>query len=107
MLRKDTKKYKNLVEKYCEIRERIFNENKELGRYVRERDEAVAHYESQAVDEEIKKWYNAYMDLLTSLISFRRCNIDRLNEELKKYGTPLKNDYEENLVELWLKNKKE
>jgi len=107
MKRKDTKVYQSIVEDYCSTRHNVEFRKESISESYENIGRAKAAYDMLANknNEEIKKWYNFYTDMLRMSAGMTENLIKGEPEKVKALEHTLKEDYlddTEKLYDEWL-----
>lgn len=107
MKRKDTKVYQSIVEDYCSTRHNVEFRKESISESYENIGRAKAAYDMLANknNEEIKKWYNFYTDMLRMNVGMTENLIKGEPEKVKALKHTLKEDYlddTEKLYDEWL-----
>lgn len=106
MLRKDTKKYKNLCKDYAILRGDVEIKKKELDEYKDNLDISSQKYEElKDLDDIIKEWYDAYVSTYEMLIGLSKSTLKEQEAKLKRCEYELVSDYSDNVDEIYEKYK--
>jgi len=103
MKRKDTKVYENTVENYCSTRYLIECRQKSIADSYEKIGRAKAKFDTIAIrdDEEIKKWYNCYTEMLRMNAGMTENLLEGEPEKLKHIASVLKEEYNEDVDKLY------
>ena len=105
MKKKGTKVYQSLVDKYCNARHRVEQRQAEIDRYESNIERAKNKFDSLPVnlqeDEDIKKWYDGYTDMLNSISSMTRYNQRNDKNDMEMSGDMLIDEYGDDLDGLY------
>ena len=104
MLRKDTKKYKNLCEDYATLRDVVEHKKIDLEKYRDNLDISSQKYEElKNLDDIIKEWYNSYVNTYEMLIGLSESTLKEQEVKVKGYEYELVNDYGDDVDEIYEK----
>ena len=109
MKRKDTKVYKELVDRYCSIRHTVEYRQKQVNEYYVKIGKAKKKFDFLSVtprmDEDIKEWYEGYTGVLQMTVGMMENSLESDKERLESISKTLVEDYEEDLDLLYELNK--
>ena len=103
MKRKDTKVYENTVENYCYTRLVVEDRQKSIADSYEKIGRAKAMYDTLVNNnnEEIKKWYNCYTEMLRMNAGMSENLLEGEPEKLKCLASVLEEDYDEDVDKLY------
>ena len=109
MKRKDTKIYKELVDRYCSIRHTVEYQQKQVNEYYVKIGKAKKKFDflsaTPKMDEDIKEWYEGYTGVLQMTVGMMENSLESDKERLESISKTLVEDYEEDLDLLYELNK--
>ena len=109
MKRKDTKKYKELVDDYCESRMSL-ESNKETVEEMKanlEKEQEAFDNLPNKDDKHIKSWFKTYTTATKLSVENLTNMIESVEEKINEQGKTLVEDYEEDLDQLYKEWKRE
>jgi len=106
MKQKGTKIYNSYVIQYCDARYLYESELKKINSCNKEISKANEKFSIlDTYDKDIMLWYNTYLSVVTATLSYAETHAKQDKKTMEEIGKILVEEYEENLDELYLKNK--
>lgn len=105
MKRKNTKVYRELVQRYCDNRYEFEQRTDDVNEHNRIIDENKTHFshlnDNVKSDAFVVKWFNEFIKMHELNVIFGTQIIDHFSDDMDKDGEILKNDYGEDLDALY------
>jgi len=102
MLRKDTKKYREIVSAYCSFRKKYEKALKDIEYYSDLLSVSDRKYEElKDIDPQITEWYDGYTSVSKMALSFKKNDCEKYKIGTENYGSCLVEDYGDNLEKIY------